>query len=111
MSFSQISYAQDSLVVITKAQLKQTNLLFNKLEMLEQLDSINYLKIRNLEESNTILKDNLESLELGLTICDSKNQELIEENDILKSNIKKARRAIIGSSAIWISLFALLALL
>lgn len=111
MSFSQISYAQDSLVVITKAQLKQTNLLFNKLEMLEQLDSINYLKIKNLEESNIILKDNLESLELGLTICDSKNQELIEENDILKSNIKKARRAIIGSSAVWISLFALLALL
>ena len=48
MIISQVSYAQDSQVIITGEQLKQTNLLFNKLEMLEQVDSINSLKIESL---------------------------------------------------------------
>ena len=111
MIISQTSYAQDSQVIITGEQLKQTNLLFNRLEMLEQVDSINSLKIESLMEANDILRGNMSSLELGLSICDSQNNELKEENEKLHSDIKRARKAVVGSSIVWVGLFALLLIL
>ncbi len=111
MSIFQISYAQDSQVVITNEQLKQTNLLFNRLELLEKVDSINSLKIENLMEANNVLKESLESVELGLSICDIQNQKLKDENEKLNSDLKKARKAVIGSSIVWVGLFALIILI
>lgn len=111
MIISQVSYAQDSQVIITGEQLKQANLLFNRLEMLEKVDSIKSLQIENLNTANDILRGQLESVELGLSICDSQNQKLKDENESLHSDLKKARKAVVGSSIVWVSLFALMLLL
>ena len=111
MSISQSSYAQDSLIVITADQLKQTNLLFNKLEMLERVDSINTLKLQKLEEANDLLRFQLRSTELEFSICDEVNTKLKEENSQLHSDINTAKKAVVGSSILWGCLVALLILL
>ena len=111
MSISQSSYAQDSLIVITADQLKQTNLLFNKLEMLERVDSINTLKLQKLEEANDLLRFQLRSTEIEFSICDEVNTKLKEENSQLHSDIKTAKKAVVGSSILWGCLVALLILL
>lgn len=50
---SKTSYAQD--FQITSTQLKQTNILFNKLESLEKRDSINNLIIHDLDSLSRVL--------------------------------------------------------
>lgn len=53
-SILQISFAQD--FQVTPAQLKQTNLLFNKLEYLEKQDSLSKVLIQDLSQMNKVLQ-------------------------------------------------------
>ena len=53
-SILQISFAQD--FQVTPAQLKQTNLLFNKLEYLEKQDSLSKVLIQDLSQINKVLQ-------------------------------------------------------
>ena len=79
-SILQISFAQD--FQVTPAQLKQTNLLFNKLEYLEKQDSLSKVLIQDLSQMNKVLQIQ-DSLHVeGITIL---NQIVTQkEESILK---------------------------
>ena len=115
-SILQISFAQD--FQVTPAQLKQTNLLFNKLEYLEKQDSLSKVLIQDLSQMNKVLQTqdslHVEGIAILNQIVTQKEESILKlENQYAnkKKQYKVATGFAIGGGATSTCLLLLLILL